>query len=67
MEATATSDKIASQLSVWKDDVARLTHLVDTHINRCRRLQDHEEHISHQNKDSPVDIRRKRVNEFVLR
>eukprot|EP00518_Triparma_eleuthera_P016266 CAMPEP_0197562540 /NCGR_PEP_ID=MMETSP1320-20131121/27106_1 /TAXON_ID=91990 /ORGANISM="Bolidomonas sp., Strain RCC2347" /LENGTH=724 /DNA_ID=CAMNT_0043124283 /DNA_START=182 /DNA_END=2353 /DNA_ORIENTATION=- len=66
MEATATSDKIASQLSVWKDDVARLTHLVDTHINRCRRLQDHEEHMSHQSKDSPGDIRRKRVNEFVL-
>jgi len=56
MEATATSDKIASQLSVWKDDVARLTHLVDTHINRCRRLQDHEEHMSHQSKDSPGDI-----------
>ena len=66
VEATATSDKIASQLNVWKDDVSRLMHLLDTHIYRCKRLQDHEVHMSHQSKDSPGDIRRKRINEFVL-
>ncbi|GMH77998.1 hypothetical protein TrST_g10603 [Triparma strigata] len=65
-DAAVTSLKIASQLNVWKDDVARLLLLVDSHIARCKKLQDHEVHMSHQNKDSPADVRRKRVNEFVL-
>lgn len=64
--AAVTSLKIASQLNIWKDDVARLLLLVDSHIHRCKKLQDHEVHMSHQNKDSPADVRRKRVNEFVL-
>ncbi|GMH91714.1 hypothetical protein TL16_g12133 [Triparma laevis f. inornata] len=64
--AAVTSLKIASHLNIWKDDVARLLLLVDSHINRCKKLQDHEVHMSHQNKDSPADVRRKRVNEFVL-
>jgi hypothetical protein len=62
----STSAAVASRLSIWKDDVHRLLEIVATHITRCGRLRDHEVRASHQSVDTPVDTRRKRLNEFVL-
>ena len=65
-QKTETSTAITSQLTLWKSDVNRLLTLVQSHIHNCQLLQRHEVTMSHNNTDTPVDTRRKAVNEEVL-
>lgn len=58
--------RIASQLAVWKDDVAHLLETIEGHIVRCKKLENVDIQVSHQSRDAPIDARRKKINEFAL-
>ena len=60
-----TTTQIASQLMIWKDDVTQLLEMVQGHIVRCQKIEDHEVH-SHKPKETQLDFRRKRINDFLL-
>ena len=60
-----TTTQIASQLMIWKDDVAELLEMVQQHIVRCQKIEEHETR-SHKPKETQLDFRRKRINEFLL-